>query len=448
MRSKTLQTTGFIAVCMTGMSLPATVGRADPGLQADLRVRSGLDLIRQETNGETTSETAESLTSLNFSLSSQTRGRSLSLTGATSLELSEDDAKFDNNSLRFNYEQATRSTGLSFSASLQESDIIDTVISEEDPEDLVVGDTGSRRNLSTSTVLQFGQNGPLGVRVFHRYRDITFVGTSDPSLRDSTNFSFGVAVQAQVNSRVNLRAQISQAELDQSGDGGTQRTTRTFDLGGEFVISDVVNLTAGLNYSDIGTNSSGSQSGGLGFNVGVNYNLANGPIRLSYSNTETVNGNRENISISKQLRFRWGSGQISVSGARIDGSDFEPVINANLTYNTGPRSSLNLSLRQQSATDNSNNETIQTRFSVAYQQTLTRASSLTASAAFARSNVLAEDGDDQEVLQLSLTYNYDLDRDWDLVTRYNFSQTDNSFSNDRTRNAVFFGVQRSFSFRP
>ena len=109
---------------------------------------------------------------------------------------------------------------------------------------------------------------------------------------------------------------------------------------------------------------------------------------------------------------------------------------------------LSFGLSQTVNTDNDNQEQILTSLSASYDQQINSLSSFGASIGFFDVNDLDVIGNDSQRVDISLSYRYDLTRDWGLVSGYTYSLSKGDNESDINSNTVFVGLQRSFSWNP
>lgn len=433
---------------------PLSSAFAEPGLQFDLRVTLGLeDVVRKGTTdeGDQGDDGLSALSNLEFGLSSDTRSQSFNVSGSTDLRYNLDNADgldTDNDTLRLNYETFSRNVRLSFNSFYRNTDIDDTILEQADIDDsFLIIDRGRVETIRFNTALRLGaEGGPLTTLFTYSLTNTEF---SDNDQTDRQVTEASVVTDMRVSTLLRLSAGLSRFELEEDGPDGTQRETTTVSLTSFFTIDRVTEGSAALSFRDIDTNdASASGDGGLGLRLGLAYTRPNGVISADYSATQTVEGIRQQLFLGRNVITPRGSASIRIGASKTEGFDLEPLINATLNYALRMGSQLSATISQQVITDTNNEETVQSRASVRYQQAVTPRGQIEGQLSFIDRNVLGGDGEDERSAQISLSYNYDLDRNWDLVSRLRYERTDNEISEDTERQSIFVGLERRFSFRP
>ncbi len=447
-------TTSTLARAACFVSIPALLpfwtGWAEAGFEAAFTIGQRVEVVDEENASVNDDEGTRSVTNLNFGLSSETRNQSFGLELGTRLSYNFSDSEDLDRELttaRLSYGLTGATSSLDFAATFRQTDVDESTFLDEDIDDDLVIDSGTRDVFSLRTRVETGRDGPANLTLAHTYTTTEFSGTTDPDLRDSTRNRLNGNLALRLSPVATANIFTSFEDFEQDGTGGTDRQTLRFGLGGTFQATKATSLSAELSYSDIDTNT-GSDSEGLGFALGASHVRPNGTISGDISSTETVNGTRTIVSIGRSFVYKWGEAALSLGASQTGDLDTQPQVNARLNYAIDPLSTLQLSLNQTATANNDDEETVRTALRVGYNRTLTTRSSLTGSLQLSDQNVVTGGGEDRSVLRVSLAYRYTLANDWDLVSGVEYSRIDRETSNDETSNTLFVGIERTFNWRP
>jgi hypothetical protein len=163
--------------------------------------------------------------------------------------------------------------------------------------------------------------------------------------------------------------------------------------------------------------------------------------------TSNTDGRRSFLSVSRDIDLPRGALAFSlgVTGANAVGSN--PLVNVNYRHERST-TILNFGFSQDVRTNRDNQEEILTTLRASYDQQINSLSSLGASIGLFDRNNLDVSGNDSQRVDISLSYRYDLTRDWGLVGGYTYSLSTRDIESDRSSNTVFVGLQRSFNWNP
>ena len=451
----TSKTTRVVLQTALVLVVPLSASWAEPGFVANLGISQRLEYNDDTDLSESSDDGTRSVTGLNLGLVSVAPGQRLSLDLATSLAYNFDNPdgiENDDRSARLNYALSSRRALFDTSLSYSETDVDDSVLDDilDDTSDTVeiVTGSGTRQLLSFSTGLTLNRDGPVTLDLNQSYRKLNYVDTVDPDLLDSEETTFDATVSFRLNSATTLSTAFSQFDLDEDGVNGTQRTIRRYSLEAEHAVSSATSFTASINNTDIDTNTTATGEGGLGFGFGVSHLRPNGDVSLSISSDETVNGFRHQTQAGRSFNLPRGDLALSFGLSKTEGFSWEPLVNANLEYEVASRSTLNFELSQTATVNNSDEEILRTRMRVSYNHFINNRSSLSGSLQYAKQDIAAAGGDDEDTLRASLAYRYDVGSNWDMVTGAEYRRTNNTTSDDRTTKSLFVGVEKAISFRP
>lgn len=442
-------------LALSACSLLAFSGSwADPGLEATLGLSQRVENVEESGFDRPRREGLRSVTALDFGLSSETRTQRLVFGASTDLiwnSEATDEFDVENPSYSLGYGLESRRSALDVAASFRSTDVDRNIFipaedGDEDPGEFI-DDRGTIDRLSLRTTLTLGREGPVGLVLSHGYTERTFSGTTESELRDSTTQSLSARASFVLSPVATVGLSASYRDFSQSGVGGNSRTNRNVGIDGQYRVSKVTTVTAGLSHQRIESTTAPTRDG-LGLSFGVRHERPNGVLGFALSRDQSVNGDRTEASVSRSYVFPRGQLSASVGLSRTGDLDVQAVGSASLNYQLGELSQLTLSLSQRAATAADNTETVLTRFSVGVSQELTAQSSLSANLQLVSRDEVGAGGIDRSSVRAGLTYRQALTDDWNLVSGYERTLNRNDARADRTTDTVFFGLQRNFSFRP
>jgi len=443
---------GTTVALLTTAQLPLALGpAAAEGLTASLTLSERLESIEEQ--GFSEDEGVRSLTSLNFSLSSERRNQRLLLGVNTGLAYNlsgkddGDDFEFEDTSLTLSYAIENRNTQLTFDGAYRRADVDDAVFFNElIGQDVLTG--GGRRDVfSFNTGLTWGREGPFTVTLGHNYSDTNFSDTTDLDLVDRITQGFNADVSFEISPVLTATAFASWQEVDRDGVNENDQINRFYGVGANYRLNPTTRLSASVNFNNNDSTFS-DENDGVGYSLGLDRDLANGLLRFSLSQDETINDTRREIMISRSIDLQRGSLSLGLGATKTDGFSAQPLANLGLNYEINKLSELDVTLAQTASVDGDDEETVTTRLGVDYIRSLTELSSLSAGIQLVDQNALDSGGIDRSSINFDVTYRYDVGSDWDLVTGYEYSSVRTDGQEDRDTSTLFLGIERSFDFRP
>lgn len=444
---------------MPAVALSVGVPWAAEGLNGQLTIGQRLGYENESGTTTNTDDGANTETTLGLTLNSETRSQTLSFSLNTGLRYAigslngRDRFTVEDPRAQLTYALESRASRLSFDADYQRSDIDDTVFLLDvfDPDSEVVAGGGDRTRFGLRTTLELGRDGPLNTELTHFYGETRYSDTTDPSLVDTQTRELGVRFRYQLDPAVTLSLFANNRELDAASVGSSDRETTRVGVGADYAISPVLQATAELSYSEIDTDDNAGTTtsvNGIDASFGLTRDLANGSLGFTLSEQETVNGNRRQIRLSRNLEYSRGTFGLTLGASKTGALDVEALIQANATYALDPLSQLTLTLSQSSDINDDNEESLNTRLSIGYSRTLSELSSLSANFTLIDRNGLSVVGEDQTSTRIDLSHRYELSRGFNLVSSYSHSRTEREGQADTERNVFSLGLEKTFDFRP
>ena len=429
------------------------------GLTAQLSV--GQTLRHEDEKGVTgpEDEGLSSDTTLGFSLSSRTQNQSLSLSLNTAVRYEFDDngsgdrLGLNDPSARLSYAIENRRSKLSFEGSYRRADIDEVVFlgDELDPLDDIITGGGTRTTKGLRTKLELGREGPLSAELTHFYGRTDYSGTTSTSLVPLKTQELGARVNLEISPQATVFAFANVKDRDAERAGTNDHRTQTVGLGTDYTISPTLSAKVQLSYSKIDTDDNAgtlTSRNGLGYSLGVTKIVPNGEMSLSFSEEETINGKRRNLTAKRGYELRRGSLSWSLGVSKSDGLSAQPLANLNASYELSKLSTLSVNLSQSSSINDNEEESINTQLSVKYARELSPRSSLSAGLQLVDRNALTAGAENQTSTRINLSHNYELARELDLVTGYRYTKTTRDNQATRKSNEIFLGLQKNFNFRP
>ena len=411
-----------------------------------------LEYVEEEGVDVDSDEGFRSITGLAFGLTSETQSQRLSFNASTNLALSlsgDSDSEFEDTLLSLDYARASRNSELTFGVSYRRDEVDDLVFDAGLlDDDLTTGD-GTREIFGFSSGLVLGREGPITATFTQAFERSHFSDVDDPSLNDSETRAVTGRLSFQASPVLSTDAFFSWRELDEDGLTAIDRTTRRFGVGVGYDISPATSLAAAVFYDD--TESRGAtvtETSGIGYSLALANARPNGEIRLRFEQEETINGTRREGLIGRSYTLRRGTLSFDVGLTRTDGFSTETLANVAWDFALDPLSNIRLELDQTAAVNDDDSEVVNTRFDLSYTRDITSLSAISAGIELADENVIGTSIGDEQSVRFDLTHRYEMTRDWDLVSGFEYSSIDDEGSERRERSMLFVGVERSFGFRP
>lgn len=443
------------------MGAPLALGTgvlwAADGFDGQLTI--GQTLQYENDSGTTTvgDEGFSSQTKLGLRLNTETRtqkfsfGLSGNVRGKLSGTSDDDDFGLDAPAATLSYSVENKASALSFRGSYRRNDVDETSFLSDplNPNSNIITGSGSQAQLGLTTALSVGRDAPLSATVTHFYGETRYSDTVDPSLVNTQTNNLGLDVGLVVNGQLQLSFSLDRDRRDAAGVGASDRDSDRARLGATYAISPSLQATAGLSYSKIETDDNAgalTNTEGAGFDVGLTRDVVNGNYTLTFSEEETVNGKRRQLFLGRALDYSRGSLSLRVGATKTDGLSTEPLVEATASYELDALSGLNLSLSQSSNVNDNNEESINTRLSLAYNRDLSDLSSVNANFSLVDRNAQTGASGDQTSTRFNLGYNYDLGQGLNLVSGYRYTKTERTGGTDTKNTVLFLGLEKVFDF--
>lgn len=415
-------------------------------------------------------------TALGFDLRSETPNQMFNFSLGTTLEggyfASDDDVNIDFGSPRaaLTYSRENRSSVFSANASIRRDEISSLVLSplifdpdgddegaseggdptgSTDPgftEDDLIVDDGTRVRSNVGVGLTTGRDGPLRFSFRLDRSSTEYSGTTDPELTDNRTLSGSARATAVINPTMTASVFVNKSQFEDDNAGSREVQRKSVGASLSYTISPTTSLSANVSANRVEETEFAvtSVTEGAGFGLSLQNERPNGQIGLSFDRSISVNGANDSVELSRSLDLP--DGALSVAVGLVNGAASDTQTTANLNYRKDfATGSLSASLGQSLSTDD-DDDVLRTRISVNVNKSINSVSSVGAGFNVADSNNLGA-GMDTRRTEFSVTYNRSLTQDWSLQSGYSYRMSQEDGAADRTSNAVFVGVGRTFNFR-
>ena len=424
------------------------------GIRATFDVSQRLEYIEEDGFTAGSDEGLRSVTGLGFALSSETRGQRLTFSGSTNIAQNLTNGggtEFEGTLVALDYARFSRNSELTFGATYRRDEVDDLAFDTDLllDDDITTG-TGQREVFGVTTGLTLGREGPITTTLTHAYEKSVYSDTTDPSLTDSDTQSVTGRLSFQVSPVLTTDIFASWREVDEDGATATDRSFTRLGVGAVYAISPATNFTGELFYEEEDSRSTGSvtETDGIGYALGLTTARPNGEISVSFEEEETLNGKRRQALIGRSYELRRGSLSFSVGATKTDGFSAQPLANLSLDFALDPLSTIRVELDQAASVNDDDSEVVNTRLDMSYTRSLSSLSEISAGIALVDENVLGAATGDEQSVRFDLSHRYEITRDWDLVSGFEYSSVDEDGSARRERSTLFLGIERSFDIRP
>jgi len=316
-------------------------------------------------------------------------------------------------------------------------------------DDITTG-TGQREIFGLRTGLTLGREGPITATLTQGFEKSVYSDTVDPSLTDSDTRSVTGRLTFELSPVLTTNIFTAWREVDEDGPTAVDRTFERLGLGAVYVISPATTLTGELFYEKEDSRSATAliETDGIGYALGLTTARPNGSISVNFEEEETLNGKRRQALIGRSYELRRGTLAFSVGATKTDGFNAQALANLSLDYALDPLSRIRIELDQAASVNDDDSEVVNTRLDMSYTRSLTSLSEITAGVALVDENVLGVTTGDEQSVRFDLSHRYEITRDWDLVSGFEYSSVDEDGLDRRERSTLFLGIERSFDIRP
>lgn len=400
--------------------------------------------------------------SLTFGLSSITGANDLSLNGSGVLRYGDIPGRtlsgFEDPNLRFRYQRSGVNSQLTLTGRYRHVDreFLDPFAIEAEETNAGAfysgGGTMTVRNAGIAYVT--GINDPLtfSLNLAHDAKDYDAAAkTANARLFGNETDSINGTIALKVSPLTSLRFNAGYAHYTAEDAPQTDRTTTDYSIGVVQDINPVLVLDARIGVTNVETDTlTGTKTrDGVTGAATLTQTLGNGTVFADLSSTVNQNGSRETFRFGRALQLPLGNFSGSIGATHAPSGNTYAV--ATLAYDrTLKASNVAVSLNRAVNTNNSNEDVLDTRLTLAYGYEIDNNSRLNFALNWGQSES-AGVGNAPTIKRTSLraAYSRDLTQDWALtggvLLRH---KSDSSAPGDAQSNSVFLSLDRNFTFRP
>jgi hypothetical protein len=460
-RGKNKKTIGIAGLIIASVGGVVAQEASEPsGVQMTLdltqRFRAGDNL---EHVASPSGSSAVSQTNLTFGVLSETRAQTLQGTFGGSFEtgyLADDGgsvSQINDPFATLSYFTESINSNLLVNLSFQRSDVSDFTFTDSFTSEDFVIDGGTRDSTNAEIVYETGIGGPIGARIALNYTGRKFNDTTDPDLSDREVFTYDGKFRVALTRSAELQL-LTKYREDQDDDAfDTLQTQTEFGFGLNYVLAAGTDIAATLTYNqlDTETTTSGVRSTateeGLTFGLDVTHDMPNGNIVGSIKSDVVTSGRKNTFRLTRQFDLPRGAMSLTFGGSQTENGNLNPLygIVYNQDFSTG---SFTASLTQSTTTETDGDERLNSSLNASYSHQITEISSLSLEFGLSDSEVTEGTDDDLRRTDVGITYQRELNRDWNLNAGYRYRITERSGSADRKSNEIFAAVTRRFDLRP
>lgn len=436
---------GFCAVT-TALS-PLTAGAQEGGVLLTFGFENRLEIIGNEALAVPSEGTdVANATFLSFGLRSETALDRLSFlaSGAAIIENPAGDTgtelDFGRAAMALEYRREVPSALLELSATLRNDDVGSF-------EDLASADeSGTQTDYDLSARIETGRTSAVGLALGLEYEATDYHDVTDPDLVDTTEARADAAVILRFSEVATGRLGLRYSEREEDTAGTTVTQMLTSYAGLDYAVSERLDLTAELGYTEIETEDFGlvERVTGPDLLLGATYDMPVGTISaLLQVTTDEDDDRRETFEIGRDLETPRDtiSARLGVTRADTTGTD---LVGSLLWDRDLPDGSLGLELAHRVSFDDDDGEIGTSIVSVTWLKNINEISSISLDVAYEQS-----DSDVETIEQVSFGagYSQQLTQDWNLDTGVEYRVRDDADGRARSP-GVFVALSREFQVRP
>lgn len=349
---------------------------------------------------------------------------------------------------------------------------------------------GVRINNAYTLGVETGLQSNVGFRLDVSGRDRSYTETANPDLFDTKDRRVSALTTFRIDPQITARLTASYRNFTAEDIDRTDRTESSYGAGVAFRVSPNTTLDLSLSQreTEVERVSGTTATDGLAYTANLDRALPNGAIGVSFRSEETLNGRRNTLRTNRSMTLRRdGTLSYGIGVTKTSGFSAEPLFT--LAYAQPLRlSRFNIELSQEARTDEEDDDAvILTRLSANYAVPLTETLDFSVSANLNDIAAQGATGEDRRRIDLrsnlagpindisswsagitysdtrtasltgseqqrrygvQLAYRRELAQDWDMVAQYRHTTITNTTEADRRSNAISFGLEKSFQYRP
>ncbi len=403
-------------------------------------------------------------TILSFGLSSETRSQTIELDAVTGLRLQdlpdrEDSFDIGDARLGFGYTREAANAGLELEADYLRFDIglLRSLSDFEDEDGFIVlpGDfsdltgEGTRSEYSYGLSFDGGRQNLIGYSFGLVGSGLRYTDTTDTGLSDNDRIGGDVGLSFALSPVTSVSVDYAIERFEEDDDEETERDTDAVSLGLLHEFSALTRLEASIGYTIIDERqviSGDSSESGLIGSVGVVHDVANGSASALLDTSRTISGRLDRFLLGRSFAVPDGDFAATLGAARRPDGTIDAIGSLAFDREYGPNT-LRVRLSREILSDDEDEYFAATVIDVGYIWGLTPLSQFSLRALYAVSEA-TDSSTGVEFSAISAVYSHDIGQDWSLNTGIDYRVRDEDGLDRATSPLVFFGIGKSFVWRP
>ena len=437
---------GRSCAVLTALS-PCAALAQDGGVLLTFGIENRIEVVRNDAlSVPGTGTDISNATALSFGLLAETQIDRLSFaaTGAAIIENTSGlgtEFDFGETEITLEYHREVPAAVLDLTAALRNDDIG----TFDDLAD--VDETGTRTEISLGARLETGRTSVLGLAVGLGYSQTDYQNASDPDLVDNTEVRGDAAVILHFSEVATGRLGLRYSEREEESPGSTVTETLTSFAGLDYSVSERLDLTAELGYSEIETEDFGiiDRVTGPDLRLGATYDLPVGTASAALRITQdTDEGERTTFEIGRDFEtpVNTVSARLGVTRGDVTGTD---VVGSLVWSRTLPDGSLGLELESRVTFDDEADEEVETAsIGVNWLKNISDVATISLDVTYEQRDSTSESIDQ---VTFGAGYTQRLTQDWNLDTGVGYRVRDDA-DGRATSPSVYVALSREFQLRP
>lgn len=349
---------------------------------------------------------------------------------------------------RLFYRRGVRNAAFETELSYRESDLDREILFDDLTNELITVDGGRVADSRARIGYSFGSQAKLGGEIGVLYARRDYSGVVDPDLDDSERLEGDLRLYLEPTPQIRARIIGTKTRVD-TENGTDSRSTRV-GVGASMQIDKLTNLDAEIAHSEIRRfeeDAETERTSGPSYRLRLTRSRPLGDWSLGFTSDPGTEGRRENLTLGRDLEMPRYRLNASVGVTRFQ-DNYDPIFQIGYDRNLNELSTVQLTLRRASVTDNDGDEAINTDLTTNYTQQIGLRSSLNASIRYRQTEVQTGDREDARSLALDLSFSRAIYSDISLVAGANIIRTKEQDGTRQDDERLYLGLSRSFDWIP
>ncbi|WP_281859959.1 hypothetical protein, partial [Litoreibacter halocynthiae] len=234
--------------------------------------------------------------------------------------------EFESTRASLDYRVSNRSTELTFGGFYLRDEVDDLAFDTSLEDDAITTGAGQREIFNLTTGLTVGRESPITGSLRHVFEKSEYSDTTDPSLNDSLTQRVEGRLSFEVSPNLEASVFGSFSTVDEQGVGATDRETSRIGIGATYEVTPSTTLTGEIAYST--EDSRGTvvdETDGLNYAFSLAHARPNGEVSLRFSEDDTLNGKRRQLTAGRSYQLRRGEFSFSLGATKTDGFSPQPI---------------------------------------------------------------------------------------------------------------------------